>query len=208
MGLVVRTIGLARATVKMRRAVWLTHHRIAQTRLCRGLLRLATRLCGRITRVLRRRSGRSAGPAASLSWILARKTPENLHLWSRNGRDWSAEFAGITAARKARKLQSFLIDGEACACDRLAHFTRSSAAERRVPLRALRLRSPGAGWRRPSELARSVNATPRLARLLADAPEWIHLSDTRMSTIARRCSSTPRGSSRSVGTAAIAPAAA
>src|SRR5829696_6638132 len=49
--------------------------------------------------------------------ILARKTSENLRLWSRNGRDWSVEFAGIATALKAWKLQSFVIDGEACACD-------------------------------------------------------------------------------------------
>jgi hypothetical protein len=34
-----------------------------------------------------------------------------------NGRDWSAEFSGITAALKAWKLKSFVLDGEACACD-------------------------------------------------------------------------------------------
>src|SRR5215207_8172543 len=49
--------------------------------------------------------------------IVARKRPEGLHLWSRNGRDWSVEFAGIATALKAWKLQSFVIDGEACACD-------------------------------------------------------------------------------------------
>ena len=40
-----------------------------------------------------------------------------MHLWSRNGRDWSVEFPGITAALKAWKLKSFVLDGEACACD-------------------------------------------------------------------------------------------
>jgi ATP-dependent DNA ligase len=38
--------------------------------------------------------------------IVARKTPESLHLWSRDGRDWLVEFAGIATAMKAWKLQS------------------------------------------------------------------------------------------------------
>src|SRR5215218_2453525 len=49
--------------------------------------------------------------------IVARKEGERLHLWSRNGRNWSAEFSGITAALNAWKLTSFVLDGEACARD-------------------------------------------------------------------------------------------
>jgi len=49
--------------------------------------------------------------------IVARKDIDSVHLWSRNGRDWSVEFSGITAALKAWKLKSFVLDGEACACD-------------------------------------------------------------------------------------------
>ena len=48
---------------------------------------------------------------------VARKDIDSVHLWSRNGRDWSVEFSGITAALKAWKLKSFVLDGEACACD-------------------------------------------------------------------------------------------
>jgi len=49
--------------------------------------------------------------------IVARKDGESVHLRSRNGRDWSVEFSGITAALKAWKIKSFVLDGEACACD-------------------------------------------------------------------------------------------
>jgi hypothetical protein len=49
--------------------------------------------------------------------IVARKEGDDVHLWSRNGRDWCAEFSGITTALKAWKLKSFVLDGEACACD-------------------------------------------------------------------------------------------
>jgi ATP-dependent DNA ligase len=47
--------------------------------------------------------------------IVARKEGDGLHLWSRNGRDWSVEFSGITAALKTWRLKSFVLDGEACA---------------------------------------------------------------------------------------------
>jgi ATP-dependent DNA ligase len=49
--------------------------------------------------------------------IVARKEGDGVHLWSRNGRDWSVEFSGITASLKAWKLKSLVLDGEACACD-------------------------------------------------------------------------------------------
>ena len=42
--------------------------------------------------------------------IVARKQGDGLHLWSRNGRDWSVEFSGITAAFKAWRLKSFVLD--------------------------------------------------------------------------------------------------
>ena len=32
-----------------------------------------------------------------------------MHLWSRNGRDWSVEFSGIAAVLKAWKLKSFVL---------------------------------------------------------------------------------------------------
>src|SRR5215218_4613227 len=38
--------------------------------------------------------------------IVARKEGDGVHLWSRNGRDWSVEFSGITAALKAWKVKS------------------------------------------------------------------------------------------------------
>jgi bifunctional non-homologous end joining protein LigD len=46
--------------------------------------------------------------------ILARKEGDHVRLWSRNGRDWSAEFVAITGA--LRELPgAFLLDGEAVA---------------------------------------------------------------------------------------------
>jgi ATP-dependent DNA ligase len=45
--------------------------------------------------------------------ILARKDADRVHLWSRNGRNWTAGFPGIAAALAALPLQSFVLDGEA-----------------------------------------------------------------------------------------------
>src|SRR5215217_8720712 len=46
--------------------------------------------------------------------IIARKERDHVRLWSRNGRDWSAEFVAITAA--LRELPAdFVLDGEAVA---------------------------------------------------------------------------------------------
>ena len=46
--------------------------------------------------------------------IIARKEGDHVRLWSRNGRDWSAEFVAITAA--LRELPAdFVLDGEAVA---------------------------------------------------------------------------------------------
>ena len=47
--------------------------------------------------------------------LIIRKDGSGHHLWSRNGRDWSAEFKAISAAVTVWKLRSFVIDGEACA---------------------------------------------------------------------------------------------
>jgi hypothetical protein len=38
-----------------------------------------------------------------------------VHLWSRNGRDWSVEFAAITAAILAMPVTRMVLDGEAVA---------------------------------------------------------------------------------------------
>ena len=38
-----------------------------------------------------------------------------MHLWSRNGRDWSAEFVAITAAIIAMPVTRIVLDGEAVA---------------------------------------------------------------------------------------------
>src|SRR3954464_12562663 len=67
--------------------------------------------------------------------IVARKDIDSVHLWSRNGRDWSVEFSGITAALKAWKLKSFVLDGEACAATKAAGpiSTPCSGAARHAP---------------------------------------------------------------------------
>src|SRR5215218_6279356 len=49
--------------------------------------------------------------------IVARKEGDGVHLWSRNRRDCSVEFSGITAALRTWKVKSFVLDSEACACD-------------------------------------------------------------------------------------------
>ena len=45
----------------------------------------------------------------------ARKDGDAVRLWSRNGRDWSAEFVAITAAVMALPVTRIVLDGEAVA---------------------------------------------------------------------------------------------
>ena len=45
--------------------------------------------------------------------IIAYKDGERVRLWSRNGRDWSAEFVAITAAVRALPFRRIMLDGEA-----------------------------------------------------------------------------------------------
>ncbi len=45
--------------------------------------------------------------------VLALKDGERVRLWSRNGRDWSAEFVAITAAMCALPFKRVMLDGEA-----------------------------------------------------------------------------------------------
>ena len=47
--------------------------------------------------------------------ILAFKDGDKVRLWSRNGRDWSAEFVAITAAMRALPFKRIMLDGEAVA---------------------------------------------------------------------------------------------
>ena len=46
--------------------------------------------------------------------IIARKEGDHVRLWSRNGRDWAAEFVAITAALRELPVD-FVLDGEAVA---------------------------------------------------------------------------------------------
>src|SRR5215204_1382237 len=47
--------------------------------------------------------------------IVAHKDGDSVRLWSRNGRDWSAEFVAITAAVMALPVTRIVLDGEAVA---------------------------------------------------------------------------------------------
>ena len=47
--------------------------------------------------------------------IVAQKDGDEVRLWSRNGRDWSAEFVAITAAVMALPVTRIVLDGEAVA---------------------------------------------------------------------------------------------
>src|SRR3954463_13674630 len=47
--------------------------------------------------------------------IVAHKDGDDVRLWSRNGRDWSAEFVAITAAVVALPFPRIVLDGEAVA---------------------------------------------------------------------------------------------
>lgn len=47
--------------------------------------------------------------------IIARKDGDKVRLWSRNGRDWSREFAAVAEAIRALKVEQIVIDGEAMA---------------------------------------------------------------------------------------------
>src|SRR5215218_906628 len=56
--------------------------------------------------------------------IVARKEGDGVHLWSRNGRDWSVEFSGITAALKKLEAQELRPRGVRLRRKRLARFQR------------------------------------------------------------------------------------
>lgn len=48
---------------------------------------------------------------------MVRRDPSGVRLITRNGHDWSDRFPLIAQAASALKARSFLIDGEAVACD-------------------------------------------------------------------------------------------
>src|SRR5215203_2974707 len=111
--------------------------------------------------------------------IVARKDIDSVHLWSRNGRDWSFEFSGITAALKAWKLKSFVLDGEACACDESGWPDFNALLGGGEPCAracffAFDLLELDSTDFRPLPFSERY---ARLARLLASAPEAIHLCE-------------------------------
>ena len=50
--------------------------------------------------------------------MMVRRDPAGVRLITRNGHDWSGRFPLIAEAAEALRARSFLIDGEAVACDR------------------------------------------------------------------------------------------
>jgi bifunctional non-homologous end joining protein LigD len=52
--------------------------------------------------------------------IVALKDGDDIRLWSRNGRNWSADFVAITAAVMALPATRIVLDGEAVAHSRRA----------------------------------------------------------------------------------------
>src|SRR5215212_4985122 len=127
--------------------------------------------------------------------IVARKNGDSVHLWSRNGRDWSVEFSGITAALKAWKLKSFVLDGEACACDESGWpdfnaLLGGGAACATACFHACDLLElDGVDLRHLPFSERYA----KLARMLAGAPEAINVS-TQRTTTGVPCLSTPAAS--------------
>src|SRR3954469_15779300 len=79
--------------------------------------------------------------------IIAYKDGERVWLWSRNGRDWSAEFVAITEAMQALPFKRLMLDGEAvshCLDGRLTSTGCSAATVRPTPVSTL---STCSGWR-------------------------------------------------------------
>ena len=124
--------------------------------------------------------------------IVARKDIDSVHLWSRNGRDWSVEFSGITAALKAWKLKSFVLDGEACACDESGWpdfnaLLGGGAACATACFHAFDLlQLDGVDLRHLPFSERYA----KLARMLAGAPEAINLCEHTADYDGSACSST------------------
>ena len=77
--------------------------------------------------------------------VVAFKDGDRVRLWSRNGRDWSAEFVAITEAVRALPFKRAMIDGEAVAhcLEGLPHFHRLhvAAMARRAPVCTLSISS-------------------------------------------------------------------
>ena len=85
------------------------------TRLAGAIARMSGAYQSGMTTMQRFRSGgRQRARRRDGFRIIARKEGDLVRLWSRNGRDWSAEFVAITTA--LRELPAnFVLDGEAVA---------------------------------------------------------------------------------------------
>jgi hypothetical protein len=78
--------------------------------------------------------------------MMVRRDPAGVRLLTRNGHDWTGRFPLIAEAAGALRARSFLIDGEAVACDGLPVFDRLRYRRQdgRVFLFAFDLRGPTA----------------------------------------------------------------
>jgi bifunctional non-homologous end joining protein LigD len=104
--------------------------------------------------------------------ILARKDDGSLHLWSRNGRNWTAAFPTIASALAALPVHSCVLDGEAVAHNQEGwpdfHSLHSRAGRERAELVAFDLLMVNGEDIRPWPL---IERRGWLAELLRDAPK-------------------------------------
>src|SRR5437868_2795381 len=95
--------------------------------------------------------------------MMVRRDPAGVRLLTRNGYDWIGRFPRIAAAAETLRARSFLIDGEAVACDGdgllVSDRLRYRRQDRRVFLFALLLELNGRDMRRePLEARKSALA--------------------------------------------------
>ena len=109
--------------------------------------------------------------------MMVRRDPTGVRLLTRNGHDWTGRFSLIAQAAEALRARSFLIDGEAVACDGdglpVFNRLRYRRQDGRVFLYAFDLLElDGRDMRRePLDLAAGIVA-PRCEPSLLEAPPW------------------------------------
>ena len=130
------------------------------------------------------------------------KNGERVRLWSRNGRDWSAEFVAITAAVRPLPFKRVMFDGEAVAhcLEGLPHFHKLFSHDGQVAacLYAFDLLWLEAQDVRGLEL---IGRRRMRQKALRKAAPTLRFSQHMAGETARRCSAKPapwglRGSSR------------
>src|SRR5918993_1458456 len=110
--------------------------------------------------------------------LIARKDGDRVRLWSRNGRDWTNNFAGIAAAIRTLPAASLVLDGEAVAHTYEGlpdfHALRSRYGAETATMFAFDVLFIDEEDLRPQPL---MHRKARLARLLARAPVALVLTD-------------------------------